>query len=251
LKITRGKPAPKGSAKETSSIPAAPSPIITPPKAPASSRNKTRVLLTVLDGKIEWSKMTPESRKQFEEMFANPEFLRQFGLSMKSSEWDPETIKHLYDGLGMFYQTIGRVMLQLPPRAIESLGFTSAEKDALAEPTAKMADEYSGEFLKKHQSLVVWLGVFSAINGIKIKTALAIAAEERARNAPPAVRPGKRPQVVSAPTPRPSPAPAEPEIIPVAPPPRDVQTRPGESLESVAIPIEHMAIPDLDAVNPL
>jgi hypothetical protein len=212
------------------------------------------VLLSVLDGKIDWGKMTPESRKQFEELFANPEFLKQFGLSQKSSEWDPETVKHLYDGLGMFYQTIGRVMLQLPPRAVEALGFTAAEKDALAEPTAKMADEYSGEFLKKHQSLVVWGGVFAAINGMKIKTALTIAAEERAKSSPP--RPGKRPQVVSAPTPRVPAAPAaaaadpEPEIIAVAPAPR-MESRPGESLEGVAIPIEHLAIPDLDAVNPL
>ncbi len=248
MKITRGK---------TTKPAAAPTPAPTPiktPTAPPSSRNKTRVLLTVLDGKIDWQKMTPESRKQFEALFENPEFLKQFGLSQKSSEWDPEQVKHLYDGLGMFYQMLGRVMLQLPPRAVEALGFTQAEKDALAEPTAKMADEYSGEFVKKHQSLFVWGTVFAAVNGAKIKTALAIAAEERAKNLPP--RPGTRPRVVSAPPPRPVPAapptptpqPVE-EMMPAAPIPKAEPV--GESLEAAPVPVENLKIPDVDVVSPL
>lgn len=256
MKITRGK--------KTAAAPAAPAPAVTPkaPTAPPSSRNKTRVLLTVLDGKIDWQKMTPESRKQFEALFQDPTFLQQFGLSAKSSEWDPETIKHMYGGLGAFYQMIGAILLRMPPRAIEALGFTNAEKDALAEPTAKMADEYSGEFLKKHQALATWGIVFAAINGAKIKTALTIAEEERAKNLPP--RPGARPQRVSAPPARPSPgvveappaAPAaraadpEPEIIPVQPITREERGL-GESLEMAPVPVEHLKIPDADLVSPL
>ena len=244
MKITRGK----------TSKPAAPAPAptpIKPPTAPPSSRNKTRVLLTVLDGKIDWAKMTPESRKQFEELFANPEFLKQFGLSQKSSEWDPEQVKHLYDGLGSMYQMLGKYVLQLPPRAIEVLGFSTAEKDALAEPTAKMADEYSGEFVKKHQSLFVWGAIFAAINGAKVKAALTIAAEERAKLAPgKSQRP--RPQVITAPTatPRPTPPPV-PEIVPVAPAPKEESGPVGPSLEETPTPPEHLGIPDADVVSPL
>lgn len=252
MKITRGK--------KTEGAPAAPASAPTPkaPTAPASSRNRTRVLLTVLDGKIDWQKMTPESRKQFEALFQEPEFLKQFGLTAKSSEWDPETIKHMYGGLGAFYQAIGAIMLRLPPRAIEALGFTEAEKNALAEPTAKMADEYSGEFLKKHQALATWGLVFAAVNGAKIKSALTIAAEDRAKELP---RPGGRPRVVSAPTPRPSPVPVPtpaparaadpiPEMVPLQPMPRE-DRGPGESLEGAPIPVEHLKIPDADVVSPL
>lgn len=250
MKITRGKAAPKAPKAA-----AAPEPIKTP-IAPASSKARTRVLLTVLDGKIDWARMTPESRKQFEQLFADPGFLQQFGLHAKSSEWDPETIKHMYGGLGAFYQMLGTILLRLPPRAIEALGFSEAEKNALAEPTAKMADEYSGEFLKKHQALATWGIVFAAVNGAKIKTALTIAEEERAKNLPP--RPGARPRVVSAAPPRPSPAPVpappvevpaarEPEIVPIEPAPH-VET-PGISLESLPIPAEFSKIPDLPVVS--
>ena len=255
MKITRGKtPSKPAGAPAPASAPT----LIKPPTAPASSRNKTRVLLTVLDGKIEWGKITPESRKQFEALFADPEFLKQFGLSQKSSDWDPDQVKHLYDGLGQMYQMLGKYVLALPPRAIEVLGFSAAEKDALAEPTAKMADEYSGEFVKKHQSLFVWAAIFAAINGAKIKAAITNANEERARSIPP--RPGQRPRVVSASTPRPTPAPDPvppasraadpvPEIMPATPAP--VREPLGESLEAAPIPIENLKIPDADVVSPL
>lgn len=266
LKIKRGK----------TPTPAA-APPITPPTAPPSSKTRTRVLLSVLDGKIDWQKMTPESRKQFEEMFRNPEFLKQFGLSQKSSEWDPEQIKELYGGLGLFYQMIGKIMLRFPPRAIEALGFSEAEKNTLAEPTAKLADEYSSEFFKKHQSLVIWLSLFASVHAMKFKTAFTIAAEDMAKQTG-APAPGEAPRPRPAPTPapkvqpireQPAPVPAAaapgpggngvtrpadevkpfPEIIPVQPPP--VQEPPGASLEEQATPLEHTRIPDLDIVSAL
>ena len=265
MKIKRGTPA------------AAAAPPITPPVAPPSSKNRTRVLLSVLDGKIDWQKMTPESRKQFEELFRTPEFLKQFGLSQKSSEWDPEQIKELYGGLGLFYQMVGKLMLHLPPRAIEALGFSEAEKNTLAEPTAKLADEYSSEFFKKHQSLVIWLSLFASVHAMKFKTAFTIAAEDLAKQAgteAPGAPP--RPRAPVSPVPKvtpirenPAPVPAAaapgpggngsprpaddlkpfPEIIPAEPLPR--QDPPGASLEGAPTPLEHTAIPDLDIVSAL
>src|SRR5258708_33780341 len=129
MKILRGKVPPKGGTPPKTTA-APPTPII-PPRAPASAKNKTRVLLTVTDGKIEWDKMTAESRKQFEAMFANPEFLKAFGLISKSSEWDSEQVKQLYDGLGMLYQNLDRLVLQLPTHAITIVGCPKAAKKVL------------------------------------------------------------------------------------------------------------------------
>src|SRR5438105_4967721 len=50
-------------------------------KASASAKNGIRVLLSVIDGKIDWEGMTSESRKQFEKLLANPEFLKHVGLA--------------------------------------------------------------------------------------------------------------------------------------------------------------------------
>lgn len=273
MKIKRNKPG------APTATPAA-APTVTPPVAPASSKNRTRVLLSVLDGKIDWEKMTAESRKQFEELFRTPEFLKQFGLSQRSSEWDPEQIKELYGGLGLFYQMIGKIMLHFPPKAIEALGFSEAEKNTLAEPTAKLADEYSSEFFKKHQSLVIWGSLFLSVHAMKFKTAFTLAAEDLARvagtaapgAAPGAPRPRPAPAapakvtpITEAPAPAPGPAAAKaagnggvpaadvaknyPEMIAVEPPP--VADPPGASLEGSPTPLEHLQIPDLDIVSQL
>src|SRR5258708_13851699 len=240
MKILRGKVPPKGGTPPKTTA-APPTPII-PPRAPASAKNKTRVLLTVTDGKIEWDKMTAESRKQFEAMVAKPEFLKAFGLISKSSEWDPEQVKQLYDGLGMLYQNLGRFVLQPPPQAIAVLGFSEAEKHAVGKTTAAMDEQYSGEFVKKHQALFVWGAIFMTINATKIKAALSIAQQIQVREHPqarviPGAQPPRTPQPAAAPPKAPSRDPI-PEMIPVAPAPAMADSG-GESLEHLpAVTIE-------------
>jgi hypothetical protein len=156
-------------------------PRITAPRVPPEIRNKSKVLLTVADGKIDWQNMTPESRRQFEQMFSDPKFLAQFGLSAKKMGWQPDQVKHIYDGLGMLNQTIAALFLRWPAAAVQVLGFTNEEKDLLAEPTAELANRYSTEFLQRHQALAVWGACFMGVMQSKMMKAGTIAKQEQAR----------------------------------------------------------------------
>lgn len=179
-------------------------PRITPPAPPANVRDKKRVLLTTIDGRIDWQGMSPESRRQFEELFRDPKFLAQFGASLSKVGWDPEQIKHLYDALGVMSQAIAALFLRWPPEAVAVLGYTKNEKDMLAEPTAAVANEYSGKWIQEHQSLAVWGGLFFSIVQAKFMHGAALAKRAAIARAP-----GRRPVAVGSPPTQPAaPAPA-------------------------------------------
>lgn len=177
-KIVRSKKTPSPG---PSPAPAPAPPRVTGPRVPPEVRNRTKVLLTVADGKIDWQAMTPDSRRQFEEMFKDPKFLAQFGLSAKKTGWQPDQVKHIYDGLGMLNQTIAALFLRWPAAAVAVLGFTNEEKDLLAEPTAELANRYSTEFLQKHQALAIWGACFMSVMQAKMLQASTIAREDRDR----------------------------------------------------------------------
>jgi len=182
-----------------------------PPRAPSSSKTRNKVLLSVADGKIEWEKMSPESRKQFEEMFQNPEFLAAFGLTGKSAAFDPEQMKFIYDAVGTGYQAIVAMFLRWPPEALRLLAYTPDQKNILAEPTAKLANKFAPAFLMKHQELLVWGAVFGSVTQANFLQASAKAKElEKLKQKPVS---GLR---VVAPAPASSPAPTF--EVPFAPP---------------------------------
>jgi hypothetical protein len=167
LKIKRGiadPDAPPVNPETPSSAPAATRirPLV-PPRAPSSAKNKSKVLLTVLDGKIAWDKMTAESRKAFEDLFRDPDFLSQFGLTGKEKMFDPEQIKLLYDGISTIYHSVIGFFLRWPEPALKMLAYTDEQKAALATPTANLANKFAPAFLQKHQELLVWGAIFGAI----------------------------------------------------------------------------------------
>lgn len=211
---------------------------LVPPRAPSSAKNKTRVLLNVLDGKIEWDKMTPESRKAFEDLFRDPEFLSQFGLSGKEKMFDPEQIKQLYDGISIMYRTVVGFFLRWPEGALKLLGYTDEQKNMLAEPTANLANKFAPAFLVKHQELIIWFSMFGVITQ---KNFMEAAAEAKKLMAKPqsqphlVPRPAVAPVVVSPPPAHRAPAPAEqpaPTIeVPFSMPSPSSSEFAGESLE--------------------
>ncbi len=168
LKIKRGPAGdpPSGTPEPVPAPSSGPTPRVRPlvaPRAPSSAKNRAKVLLSVLDGKIEWEKMTAESRKQFEELFKDREFLSQFGLTGKEKMFDPEQIKMLYDGISTIYRTVVAFFLGWPEPVLKMLAYTDEQKEMLAQPTANLANKFAPAFLQKHQELLVWGAIFGSI----------------------------------------------------------------------------------------
>jgi hypothetical protein len=228
LKIKRGSAPPAGDAPPVapaSALPPAsgsavarPRPLVAP-KAPSSAKNKARILLTVLDGKIEWSKMSTEAKKSFEDLFKDKEFLSQFGLTGKEKMFDPEQIKQLYSGISSMYQMVVKFFLRWPDGALKLLAYTPEQRDSLAQPTANLANKFAPEFLVKHQEVIVWASVFGVItqqNFLAASTeAKRLIAAER-QTPPQNIRPHIIPPRPAVPAPADHPA---PQIdVPFAPP---------------------------------
>jgi hypothetical protein len=208
-----GPPAPGAAAPEK---PETRTRTLVPPRAPSSAKTRNKVLLSVLDGHIEWEKMSPESRKAFEELFKDKEFLSQFGLTGKEKAFDPEQMKSLYDGISMMYKTVVGMALRWPAPALKMLGYSDEQKNMLAGPTANLANKFAPAFLVKHQELLIWGGMFAAVTQANFIQASAEAkkliAQERARGGPQGVRP-----IVQTPAPADRPAPVI--SVPFAGPP--------------------------------
>lgn len=173
---------------------------LVPPRAPSASKTKNKVLLSVLDGKIEWEKMTAESRKQFEDLFKNPEFLKQFGLTGKEKMLEPEQIKALYDGISTVYQQVCAFFLRWPAGALKLLAYTDEQKQILAGPTANLVNRFAPAFLVQHQEVIVWAAVFGAVTQKNFMAASGeakkLAAKPAAAVAPGALHPGPGPVIV-------------------------------------------------------
>lgn len=160
---------------------------LVPPRAPSSAKTRNKVLLSIADGKIEWEKMTGESRKAFEEMFRDPEFLKQFGLTGKEN-FDPEQMKAIYDGMSMIYQTVANFLLRWPPQALALLAYSEDQKKMLAGPTAKLADRFAPKLLRDNQELIIFFSIFGAVtqkNFIAAMKEVQKVEEQKKRIAPP------------------------------------------------------------------
>ncbi len=178
---------------------------LVPPRAPSSARTRNKVLLSVADGKIEWDKMTSESRKAFEEMFRDPEFLKEFGLTGQAN-FDPEQMKAIFDTLSMIYQAVTAFFLRWPPQVLAMLAYTDEQKNMLKGPTAKLADKYAPKLLRDNQEVVMFFAIFGAVTqkNFLAATAEAKKLEEQKKRVP---GPGPGP-VRIPPTPADRPAPS-------------------------------------------
>lgn len=201
------------------------------PRAPSSAKNKTRILLQVLDGKIEWEKMDAAARKQFQDLFQDREFLAQFGLTGREKLFDPAQVKYLYDAISTLYRTVVGIFLRWPEPALKLLAYTPEQKETLAEPTANLANRFAPAFLQKHQELIVWGAIFGAITQQNFQAATAKANELMQKPAPAPGPPGPRAVVaIPAPTPTaPASRPAPVVEVPFMPPPSMV----GGEIESL------------------
>lgn len=136
---------------------------LVPPRVSANSKRQTKVLLSVTDGEIEWEKMDPAARKKFQELFSNPEFLKQFGLLPKGGDtFDPDQVKFLYDALGTAYASIFRFLKKWPPEALKLLAYTEDQKELLKEPTANLLNKLAPAVLMKNQELLIFGVMFFA-----------------------------------------------------------------------------------------
>jgi hypothetical protein len=171
--------------------------------------------MSVADGKVEWEKMTPESRKAFEEMFRDPEFLKQFGLTGKEN-FDPEQMKAIFDGLSMIYQTTVGFFLRWPVEALRLLAYTDEQKNMLKGPTAQFADKFAPKLLRDNQELVIFFAIFSAVTQKNFLAGIAEVKkqEEQKKRAVPGA-PGPR---AVPPGPAPADQPAPRFSVPFAPP---------------------------------
>lgn len=201
---------------------------LVPPRAPSSAKTRNKVLFTVADGKIEWDKMTSESRKAFEEMFRDPAFLREFGLTGKEN-FSPEQMKAIYDGISAIYQTVLGFFQAWPPQALALLAYTPEQKEMLAGPTAKLADRFAPKLLRDNQELIIWASIFGAVTQKNFLAALAEADKEKKKKQqlPPGAAP-RGPVRVAPPNPSPADRPAPVMEVPFMPPP--APTYEGESL---------------------
>ena len=201
LKIKRsGAPQPSPAPAPAPSPQPSPAPSATvrplvPPRAPKSAKNSARVLMSVLDGKIEWEKMTAEARKSFQDLFKDKEFLSQFGLTGKEQIFEPEQMKALYDGISMMYQTVVGMVLRWPPEALKLLAYSADQKEMLAKPTAKLASKLAPAILVKHQELFIWGSLFASITQANFLKAKSEAAKMIAAQQP--RRPGNAPVMVT------------------------------------------------------
>lgn len=153
--------------------------------------------------------MDATARKQIEELFRNPEFLKQFGLPAKS-QFDPKQCKALYDGMSMVYKTVCGLFLRWPDAALAVIGYTPEQKEMLAEPTARLLDRLAPKLLQQNSEIVMWLMIFGAVTQANFLKAAAIAKE---------VQEKKRPAQIPAPRATAS----GPQRVPVVVPPRTTQ----------------------------
>lgn len=234
-----GAPAP-GAAPGAPAAPEVRNRPLVAPRAPSSAKTRNKVLLSVLDGRIEWDKMTAESRRSFENLFKDKEFLAQFGLTGKEKAFKPEQMKALYDGISMMYKTVVGMVLRWHPSAVQMLGYSEEQKEMLAGPTADLANKFAPAFLQKHSELLIWGGMFAAVTQANFLQASSQQKKQieaaRARGGPGVVQ-LPRPVVAAAPAVQQTP-PAErpaPQVsVPFAMPGMDFPMQnEGESLESL------------------
>jgi len=167
------------------------------PKFTPRGSAKERVLVAVTDGKIDFSAMSPEATKMLNELLHTPEVQAQFGIGPLTEKFNPDHCRRLYQALGKLLQTGSRVALRWPEAAAEKLLYTEQEQRELADPTAKVLDQYGNKFLQENQSVIALVLVFSAITQHKVQMAMQVLQAEREKAGAPGPTP--RPTVINAP----------------------------------------------------
>ena len=148
-----------------------------PPKFTPRGSSKNRILIAVQDGKIDFSAMSSEAAKTFNELMHNPDVQAQFNIGPLRDRFDPQHCKRIYEALGLVMVGFAKMAFKWPAPALQHLIYTEEEKNELAEPTATVLDELAPKWLKEHQALAALVLVFSAMTQQKFRMAAATAQE--------------------------------------------------------------------------
>jgi hypothetical protein len=179
----------KVSSSPGSPAPSAPGATPVAPKFTPRGAKKNRILVAVVDGKIDFAGMSPEASKELNELLHSPDVQQQFNIGPLAQKFDPQHCMRLYQALGRVIATGTRVGLGWSPAAAEKMEYSQKECEELAKPTAAVLDQFGNRFLQENQSVIALALVFAAITQNKFQEALRIQAIEKAKNAAPGPTP--------------------------------------------------------------
>jgi hypothetical protein len=181
LKIKRGRP------RKTEPVVAAPEPAAVPAPQPEKSssgrfvsKSTSRILVAVdSNGLVDFQKMGRDQAKQLRDLVTKSEVQLQLGIGPSNLHFNPDDCKALYDGIGAIQRVLATWFLHYPEPCLAALDYTDSEKEALADPTAKMLDAYAPKILAKHGPFLAWAMVFGNMEARKFGAAGEIARQLR------------------------------------------------------------------------
>lgn len=119
--------------------------------------------------------MRGKTKDQLRELLSDPETAKALGISKGPDAgphvdvFDPEWCGKIYDGIARIEILIAEAKTKLPhDLVVEALSYTKEEKEALAEPTAKVINKYAFEWMIRFKEEIALAFLFSTITATKI-----------------------------------------------------------------------------------
>lgn len=130
-------------------------------------------------GAIQWDRMRPKMKDAIRDFVTNAEVQRQFGASGEAPAsvemFDPKWTGTLYDVIGKVESFFAAKMYKISPEICEqAFTYTPAEKDKLAEPTAKVINKYAPIWLVQFKDEIALAFLFVTITAVKLQMAVAL-----------------------------------------------------------------------------
>jgi hypothetical protein len=131
------------------------------------------------DGTVAIDRMRDKTRKEIVDALNRPDVQQALGLASSTAmqpvgfQFDPKLTYPLYDALGKVEALCARIALKIEPDiAAAVFTYDEKQKEALAEPTAKVIGKHAPEWLRKYPEEFALLVVFSAIMTEKFDKAM-------------------------------------------------------------------------------
>lgn len=145
----------------------------TSPESPSpAAQSGTRLSFALTeDGKIDFSRMAPETREKVRKAVADPDLPAKLGMDPMtgpaSSAFGETTFAAVYDMAGKVLAGLA-VKRGADPKAAAVLMFSDEEKAALAGPTAKVVNKYVGPSLGKYEDEIALALVLTMVMSAKM-----------------------------------------------------------------------------------
>jgi rRNA processing protein Gar1 len=156
----------------------------TPSQAPqndSDAENRVALAYYVDDkGAIQWERMRPKMKDAIREFVNNPEVKKQFGSVTEISSaqvevFDPKWCGTIYDVIGKVESFFAGKMYKISPEICEqAFTYTPAEKEKLAEPTAKVINKYAPIWLVQFKDEIALAFLFVTITAVKLQLAVSL-----------------------------------------------------------------------------